>query len=72
MEESVIGKETQRNHKMPRELVTHYSGSFFKDFVEDIDRTIMSPFINQQPFYPQTSLEKLPRTAMPLTEIPML
>jgi hypothetical protein len=22
----------------------------------------MSPFVNQQPFYPQTSLEKLPRT----------
>jgi hypothetical protein len=36
------------------------------------DRTIMSPFVNRQPFYPQTSLEKCPRTAMPLTEIPML
>jgi hypothetical protein len=36
------------------------------------DKTIMSPFINQWPFYPQTSLEKLPRTAPPLTEIPML
>jgi hypothetical protein len=33
------------------------------------DRTIMSPFVSQQPFYPQTSLEKLPRTALPLTEI---
>jgi hypothetical protein len=32
------------------------------------DRTILSPFINQQPFYPQTSLEKLPRTAPPLSE----
>jgi hypothetical protein len=32
----------------------------------------MSPFINQQPFYPQASLEKLPRTAPPLTEIPVL
>jgi hypothetical protein len=28
------------------------------------DRTIMSPLINQWPFYPQTSLEKLPRTAL--------
>jgi hypothetical protein len=36
------------------------------------DRTIMSPFVNQQPFYPQTSLEKLPKTALPLTEIPVL
>jgi hypothetical protein len=36
------------------------------------DRTIMLPFINWWPFYPQTSLEKLPRTALPLTEIPML
>jgi hypothetical protein len=26
----------------------------------------MSPFINQWPFYPQASLEKLPRTAPPL------
>jgi hypothetical protein len=39
------------------------------------DRTIMSPFINQQPFYPQTSLEKTPKdkflcskTAPPLEE----
>jgi hypothetical protein len=30
------------------------------------DRIIMLPFINQWPFYPQTSLEKLPRTALPL------
>jgi hypothetical protein len=37
-----------------------------------IDRTIMSPFINWLPFYPQTSLEKLLRTAPPLTEIPLL
>jgi hypothetical protein len=29
------------------------------------DRTIMSPFINWWPFYLQTSLEKLPRTAPP-------
>jgi hypothetical protein len=31
-----------------------------------LDRTIMSPFINQQPFYPQALLEKLPRIASPL------
>jgi hypothetical protein len=36
-----------------------------------IDRTIMS-FVNQWPFYSQTSLEKLPRTVPPLTEIPIL
>jgi hypothetical protein len=36
------------------------------------DRTITSPFVNQWPFYPQTSLEKLPRTTLPLTEIPTL
>jgi hypothetical protein len=34
------------------------------------DRTIMSPFVNQRPFYPQTSLEKLPRTAPPLKKFP--
>jgi hypothetical protein len=33
-----------------------------------VDRTIMSPFINQRPFYSQTSLEKLPRTAPPLNK----
>jgi hypothetical protein len=37
-----------------------------------IDRTIMSPFVNQWSFYSQTSLEKLPRIALPLTEIPTL
>jgi hypothetical protein len=36
------------------------------------DRTIMSPFVNWQPFYPQISLEKLPRTALSLTEIPAI
>jgi hypothetical protein len=30
----------------------------------------MSPFINRRPFYPQTSLEKLPRTAPPLNKFP--
>jgi hypothetical protein len=32
----------------------------------------MSIFVNWWPFYPQTSLEKLPRTAPSLTEIPTL
>jgi hypothetical protein len=45
--------------------------SFFGHLIVS-DRAIMSPFINQWPFYPQTSLEKLPRTAPPLTEISML
>jgi hypothetical protein len=34
------------------------------------DGTIRSPFINRWPFYPQTSLEKLPRTALPLNKFP--
>jgi hypothetical protein len=34
------------------------------------DRTIMLSLINRWPLYPQTSLKKLPRTALPLTEIP--
>jgi hypothetical protein len=40
----------------------------FASFIPD--RTVMLPFVNQQPFCPQTSLEKIPRTAPPLTEIP--
>jgi hypothetical protein len=34
------------------------------------DRTIMSPFVNRWPFYPQISLEKLPRIAPPLNKFP--
>jgi hypothetical protein len=39
-------------------------------FIFLIDRTIMSPFVNWQPFYPQTSLEKLPRAAPLLNKFP--
>jgi hypothetical protein len=46
--------------RAPREIIV-WGGAF--------DRTIMSPFVNRQPFYSQTSLGKLLRTAPPLTEI---
>jgi hypothetical protein len=47
------------------------SSSISRSYYQVIfDRTIMLSFVNRWPFYPKTSLEKLPRTAPPLTEIP--
>jgi hypothetical protein len=44
------------------------SPALYPATIKVTDRTIMSSFISQQPFYPQTSLEKLPRTAPPLNK----
>jgi hypothetical protein len=58
-------EETKETDASPQFLILSPYTSLLLKRKWGNDGTIMSPFINQWPFYPQTSLEKLPRTALP-------
>jgi hypothetical protein len=60
----------EKGLNMTKRVALYYLVGLYPDFRDD--RTIMSPFVNPGSFYPKTSLEKLRRTALPLTEIPTL